>query len=166
MLNNIIARGKAWFSRVQSRSKRSHKWRQNASKKRLLTLREIVGNDDGETFARRLAYLRTVDPLIFEEWVLDAFQRHGWIVERGTRYSGDGGLDGKIYKNDQWAGVQCKRYKEGIKAAHIDDFSRVLAKNKLPKGYFVHTGRTPSGARHRKENVIILSGQELVKFLI
>ncbi len=113
-----------------------------------------------------MAYLRKIDPLVFEELVLDAFAKHGWTVQRGTRYAGDGGLDGKIYRDNHWIGVQCKRYKDAIKPAHVDDFARVLKINGMEEGYFVHTGRTPSGTRHRQGNVIILSGQELVDFLV
>jgi len=98
--------------------------------------------------------------------VLDAFQRRGWIVERGARYSGDGGLDGKIYRDRHWIGVQCKRYKGDIKPAHVEEFARVLQAKGISEGYFVHTGRTPADLRHRQGNVIILSGQELVNFLV
>ncbi|WP_414041545.1 restriction endonuclease [Acidithiobacillus sp. M4-SHS-6] len=165
MLNGIMARGRAWFSRVQSRKKRGHRRRQDAAGRRAMTITEIVGQDAQETFARRIAYLRKLDPLVFEELVLDAFQKRGWIVERNTRYSGDGGLDGKVYRDNHWIGIQCKRYRGAIQSAHVRLFARDLAKFGLYEGYFVHTGRTPQGIRHRYGNVILLSGRELVDFL-
>lgn len=172
---------RAWFSRFRSRRKRGHRYRQDAAVRRECTLSEIVGGDDGETFARRLAYLRKIDPLVFEELVLDAFQKKGWMVERGTRYSGDGGLDGKVYRDNHWIGIQCKRYRGAIQTAHVDQFARDLEKFGLCEGYFVHTGRTPKGTAHRQHlaggnlaggnlagggKVILLSGRELVNFLV
>ncbi|MGK9450311.1 restriction endonuclease [Acidithiobacillus caldus] len=133
--------------------------------RRAIRLREIVGEDAQETFARRMAYLRTLDPLMFEEMVLDAFQEKGWIVERNTRYTGDGGLDGKVFIDNRWCGIQCKRYKGAIQTAHVDQFARDLRKYGMQTGYFLHTGRTPSGIRHRHEGVTIVSGAELVDFL-
>jgi len=166
MLEKFIAYGRAWFSRIQSRRKRSHKWRQNATKKRLKNLQAIVGKDEAETFAKRIGYLRKIDPLLFEEWVLDAFAKQGYLVERGTRYSGDGGLDGKVFRDNRWFGIQCKRYKDAIKTAHLDDFARTLQENQMAEGFFVHTGRTPAGSRQRHANIRIISGQDLIQILL
>ncbi|MBU2764677.1 restriction endonuclease [Acidithiobacillus ferrivorans] len=166
MLNGWIARGRAWFSRIQSRQKRGHRRRQDAAGRRAITISEIIGKDAQETFARRIAYLRKIDPLIFEELVLDAFQKQGWLVQRNTQYSGDGGLDGRIFQKGTWWGIQCKRYKGAIQTAHVDLFARDLTRFGLTEGYFVHTGRTPAGTRYRQRCVIILSGRELVDFLL
>jgi len=166
MLSGMMARGHAWLSRVQSRRKRGHCRRQDAAKVRACTMAGIEGRDDQETFARRMAYLRKLDPLVFEEMVLDAFQKKGWIVERNTRYSGDGGLDGKVFRDHHWIGIQCKRYRGAIQSAHVDLFARDLARFGFTEGYFVHTGRTPAGTRHRQGNVMILSGRELMDFLL
>lgn len=166
MLSGILARGRAWVSRIQSRRKRGHRTRQDAAVRRAVRLADIVGQDTQETFARRIAYLRALDPLVFEEMVLDAFQKKGWIVERNTRYSGDGGLDGKVFMDNRWRGIQCKRYKGAIQSAHVDRFARDLQKFGFEQGYFVHTGRTPAGTKHRQGNVLILSGMELLDFLV
>lgn len=165
MLSGISARGRAWATRIQSRRKRSHRRRQDAAKRSGLRLVEIVGADNGETFARRMAYLRKLDPLVFEEMVLDAFARRGWVVERNCRYTGDGGLDGKVFQDGHWVGIQCKRYKGAIQSAHVDRFAADLQGFGLSAGYFVHTGRTPLGTKHRQGNVTILSGAELIEFL-
>jgi restriction system protein len=161
----ILARGRAWVTRIQSRRKRSHRFRQDAATKRAERLAEIVGSDSQETFASRMAYLRKLDPLVFEEMVLDAFERHGWVVERNCRYTGDGGLDGKVFQDGHWVGIQCKRYKGAIQSAHVDRFAADLQGFGLSAGYFVHTGRTPAGTKHRQGNVTILSGAELIAFL-
>ena len=166
MLNQWAAQCRGWFSHWKSRRKHSHRQRQDAAPRRALRLHEIRGATESETFARRIAYLRKIDPLVFEEMVLDAFQRQGLIVERGTRYSGDGGLDGKIFRDNHWIGIQCKRYKAGIKSEHVEQFERDLFRFGMTEGYFVHTGRTPSGVKHRRNNVIVLSGRPLLDFLI
>lgn len=165
MLSGILARGRAWVSRIQSRSRRGHRSRQDAAERRAVRLSEIVGSDAQETFARRIAYLRKLDPLVFEEMVLDAFARRGWVVERNCRYTGDGGLDGKVFQDGDWVGIQCKRYKGAIQSAHVDRFAADLRGFGLSKGYFVHTGRTPADTKHRQGNVTILSGAELIGFL-
>ena len=164
-LTGICARGRAWVSHIQSRRKRGHRRHQDAARRREITLLEIEGATPQETFARRIAYLRKIDPLTFEELVLDAFGRQGWIIERGSRYSGDGGLDGKVYRDGAWYGIQCKRYKGQIVTAHVRQFMQDLQKFGLERGFFVHTGRTPKIARNLESNVQILSGQSLIEFL-
>jgi len=166
-LYQIFVRGKAWFSRIQSRKKRSHKVRQDAAIRRLQTFQEIQGATESETFARRIGYLRKIDPLVFEEWTLDAFAKIGWTVMRNERYSGDGGIDGKIYHKDHgWCGIQCKRYKDAIKREHVEKFAKDLQSNGFSHGYFVHTGRTPSSVEKASPMVTIVSGQKLVDLLL
>jgi len=165
MLNHVLARGRAWFSRIQSRRKRSHRRRQDAAHVRAATFHNIHGESAQEIFARRIAYLRRLDPLVFEEMVLDAFQKKGWLVERNTRYTGDGGLDGKIFRNGTWYGIQCKRYKEAIKTDHVKHFCADLKKQNLEYGFFVHTGRTPKKAHEIDSQIEIFSGQKLIALL-
>lgn len=166
MFKNISATFHSWLSTRRSRQKRSHVIRQDAAQRRVLKLREILGNTAEETFAKRMAYMRKVDPLVFEEWVLDAFKRNGYKIERGERYSGDGGLDGKVYKDGRWHGIQCKRYKGPIQKAQVDLFMRDLQKFELERGFFVHTGRTPKTVQRHASTVTILSGAELLDFLM
>jgi restriction system protein len=160
-----MARGRAWFSRIQSRKKRGHRRRQDAAERRAVTISEIVGKDAQETFARRIAYLRKLDPLVFEEMVLDAFQQKGWLVERNTRYSGDGGIDGRIFRDGDWCGIQCKRYKNAIQTAHVQKFAEDLRRENLHHGFFVHTGRTPESVQRQSEIIKVISGQKLIQLL-
>ena len=160
-----MARGRAWFSRIQSRKKRGHRRRQDAAERRAVTISEIVGKDAQETFARRIAYLRKLDPLVFEEMVLDAFQQKGWLVERNTRYSGDGGIDGRIFRDGDWCGIQCKRYKNAIQTAHVQKFAEDLRRENLHHGFFVHTGRTPGSVQRQSEIIKVISGQKLIQLL-
>ncbi|MDA8378697.1 MAG: restriction endonuclease [Planctomycetia bacterium] len=165
MLSGWMARGRAWFSRIQSRKKRGHRRRQDAAERRAVTISEIVGQDAQETFARRIAYLRKLDPLVFEEMVLDAFQKKGWIVQRNTHYTGDGGIDGRIFRDGNWCGIQCKRYKGAIQTSHVQKFAEDLRNEKLNQGFFVHTGRTPGSVQRRPETIKLISGQKLIQLL-
>ncbi|MBU2755248.1 restriction endonuclease [Acidithiobacillus sp. CV18-2] len=166
IIGNFLVRCKAWVSRSRSRRKRSHRWRQDATAKRLDTLRNIRGSTDGETFARRIAYLRKIDPLVFEEWVIDAFQRRGWTALRNLHYTGDGGLDGRIFKDGFWYGIQCKRYKGAIARSHVEQFAQDLRKFDLAGGFFVHTGRTPGSVIRNMDTVQVISGRELLDLLL
>ncbi len=43
-------------------------------------------------FGQKIAYLRKIDPFVFEELLLEGFERRGFEVIRNRRYTGDGGL--------------------------------------------------------------------------
>jgi len=40
-----------------------------------------------------IAYLRKIDPYVFEELLLEALLSKGFKITRNKRYSGDGGID-------------------------------------------------------------------------
>lgn len=61
-------------------------------------LRTIRMFRDPAAAARSLAYLRHVDPLVFEEVVMSALEDAGLLVLRNRRYSGDGGVDGAAWE--------------------------------------------------------------------
>lgn len=166
MIRDLFARLRSWISVFRSRRKKAHRLRQKGALRRHSTLSSIEGDTPGETFARRLAYLRKIDPLVFEELVLDAFARQGWTIERGTRYSGDGGLDGKVYRNGEWFGIQCKRYQGAIHSEHVHLLASDLRKFGLQRGFFVHTGRTPKSKERYPAGIRLISGQRLIEFLL
>lgn len=112
---------------------------------------------------RKIAYMRKLDPFVFEELILEAFERHGHRVQRNQRYTGDGGIDGRVWLNGELHLIQAKRYAGHVSAAHIRDFGAVVQSYGC-KGLFVHTGRT--GAASRKavtgNHIRIISGQTLL----
>lgn len=115
----------------------------------------------------RLSYLRKINPFVFEELLLLAFARQGYRVKRNPRYSGDGGLDGQVWIDEQRFLIQAKRYSRAINPAHIADFSRLLRQQAV-SGFFIHTGRT--GMKSRTEakghtHLHIISGQKLLSLL-
>lgn len=94
-----------------------------------------------------LAYLRKIDPDVFEELVLELFEREGVPVLRNRSYSGDHGIDGHLWlPGTGLVLVQCKRYRAHIDRAHVADFARVMASRARQYGVFVHTGRTGEAA--------------------
>lgn len=116
---------------------------------------------------QRLAYLRKIDPLAFEELLLEAFERRGHVVRRNASYSGDGGLDGSVVIEGETYLLQAKRYGKHINRAHVAAFSAVLAARNC-SGIFIHTGRTGAGTKNvavTDPNLTIVSGQRLLDFL-
>lgn len=113
-----------------------------------------------------LAYLRKINPYVFEELVLDSFERHGFKAIRNERYSGDGGIDGKVMKGGETYLVQCKRYKGYVKPGHVEEFARICEAYG-GRGYFIHTGRTGRKSKNRAYYgaVEVVSGNKLIKLI-
>lgn len=117
--------------------------------------------------AQAFAYLRKVNPYSFEELVLDGFEKAGYKVKRNARYSGDGGLDGRVSKDGEEYLVQCKRYRGYISRQDVEDFSRVCTRE-CRRGFFVHTGKTGEGSRETAGafgNVNIISGGRMLSLV-
>jgi restriction system protein len=113
--------------------------------------------------AQALAYLRKIDPLLFEELTLSLLEQRGILVLRSKRYSGDGGLDGQFYWPGRgWSAIQCKRYGKAITPAHARAFAE-LCQKRFKGGMFVHTGRTGDSSQEALADpaLFILSGSDL-----
>ncbi|WP_197287905.1 restriction endonuclease [Achromobacter sp. 2789STDY5608633] len=136
-------------------------------RKRLQAQKAMAKINEFEHPGQRLAYLRKIDPFAFEELLLDAFERKGYEVRRNNRYTGDGGVDGVVFKDGRRYLIQAKRYAGHVQRAHIEQFCHLLdAKDCL--GFFCHTGKTGQAGKdlvkaHGKATV--LSGQRLLDFL-
>ncbi len=78
-----------------------------------------------ETPQDQFYYLRGLNAFVFEEMILTALKKHGFKIIRNKRYTGDGGIDGRAYKNDQHYLIQAKRYRKHINPA-IAIFSKCL----------------------------------------
>ncbi|MCC8534674.1 restriction endonuclease [Xanthomonas phaseoli] len=144
-----------------SARERRHRRRQDQARRVLEKINTIP------LMPQRLAYLRKIDPLTFEELLLEAFERRGYSVERNTHYTGDGGIDGAVVINDTRYLLQAKRYGKHINRAHIVAFAQLLEARGC-RGIFIHTGRTGAGARDLASinpNLTIISGQRLLDFL-
>lgn len=150
-----------WLFFLPRRCSGRHTRYQQQALRVLAKLPQLAG--DGQ----RLSYLRKINPYVFEELLLTAFERRGYRIQRNPRYSGDGGLDGQVWQGEQRYLVQAKRYARHVHAAHIAAFGR-LVRSEHCRGYFIHTGRTGAGCRaelKRFPEVELLSGQTLLALL-
>ena len=131
-------------------------------------LRTVRAFKEPRAGGRTLAYLRTIDPLVFEEVVMSALEDAGLPVLRGTHYSGDGGVDGAVWLPGRgWHAVQCKRYRHHVCLAHVCAFGDAIARGSYDGGLFVHTGRSgaalyPPMAAAR---IGLLSGDRLLRLV-
>jgi restriction system protein len=131
-------------------------------------LRAVRAFKEPDVGARCLAYLRAVDPLVFEEVVMSALEDAGLLVLRGRRYSGDGGVDGVVWLPDRgWFAVQSKRYRQHVCLAHVCAFGEVVAGGGYDGGLFVHTGRSGAALYERLDvaRIALLSGDRLLRLV-
>lgn len=116
---------------------------------------------------QRLAYLRKIDPYTFEELLLEVFERRGFKIQRNKRYSGDGGIDGKVWHDGELYFIQAKRYSNQINKRHVEDFIELIEVFQC-RGIFCHTGRTSNGSKSLVNNhpkILMLSGSRLLDFI-
>lgn len=144
----------------------SSRHRRNLVKsKSLINLLQKVRKESGDGAV--ISYLRKIDPYVYEEMILTAFERRGLLVKRGLQYSGDGGVDGMVKYRGEWYLIQAKRYQSHINPKHVKDFDAHLEKAGR-KGFFVHTGKTGSGSRESlsQGRSKIVSGSRMVDLLL
>lgn len=147
-----------WFVFVR-RSK--ERWRIRRSRKLLEKIRTF------DSPQRIYAYLRKVDPFVFEELLLTCFEERGLVIKRNKRYTGDGGSDGQVYFAGRMMHIQAKRYANHIKREHVAAFLR-LVQSERTKGIFIHTGRTGKASRTAfdSESIDCVSGSKLIALLL
>lgn len=118
----------------------AHRRRVAQSRRVLRVLRAFRGE---AVAGRCFCYLRQVEPAVFEEVVLSALEDAGLFVLRNRRYTGDGGIDGRVWVPGQgWHAVQIKRYGSHINSRHVEEFGAVVRGQGFGGGLFVHTGRS------------------------
>lgn len=141
-----------------------HRWRRRQA--RIMCL-QLQGVDRSQPPNLVYSRLRGMDPLAFEELLLECFERRGCKVARNHRYTGDGGVDGKIIiQGEVWL-VQAKRYAGAIRPEHVDAFAS-LCRSKRMRGLFIHTGRTGPQSQTilgRHAHIEILSGERLLALI-
>jgi restriction system protein len=114
-----------------------------------------------------IAYLRKIDPFVFEEMLLSVFKEIGYKIKRNKKYTGDGGTDGQVWINKKHHHIQAKRYVSYINKQHMIEFIQ-LNKEKKTKGLFIHTGKTGKETKLLAKNndIEIISGERLYNFII
>lgn len=147
----------AFFKRKKSK----HKLYIKQSKVLISSLKTL----DARQQFYRLRY--KTNPYVFEESVLTGLEMAGHKIERSQRYSGDGGIDGFCYINNERYLIQSKKYSGYIKLQHLKEFHQIcILKNS--KGIFVHSGKTGQHSRYYAYTsglVDIVSGERLLKLL-
>jgi restriction system protein len=116
--------------------------------------------------AQRMMYLKSVSPYVFEEMILTNLRKHGYLIKRNKKYSGDGGIDGRYKKSrfQGWRLIQAKCYSGSVSRQHLVEFEKVCTKNRT-RGIFIHTGRTPKHPGILKTSYVqIISGGKLLSF--
>jgi restriction system protein len=141
-----------------------HRWRRRQARAMALQL-----SGRGRLQPPQLLYarLRAMDPLAFEELLLECFERRGHGVVRNRRYTGDGGIDGQVMIEGEIWLIQAKRYADAIRPEHVAAFE-ALCRAKGRRGLFIHTGRTGPQSRvlvTGNARVAIVSGRSLLSLL-
>jgi len=140
----------------------------NRHERNIQTARKVIEKlESFEHDGARLSYLRKINPFVFEELVLSGFKTRGYKIKRNRRYTGDGGIDGRVKKDGRWYLVQSKRYSNSINPSHVLEFAGVIKKRKAHGGFFVHTGRTGEKSKELKPaNVEFISGDKLLSLIL
>ena len=149
--------------RLRWRLTGSHGWRWRSAKRVWKKMRS--GGFSGKAF---LSYLRKVDPFVFEELVLYSFRKAGYRIIRNARYTGDGGVDGRVIRDGMRYLLQMKRYSGFI---HLEDVQALdaLCRKKNRQGLFVHTGRVPDSVREYLaggSRVVMVDGARLYDLVV
>lgn len=134
-------------------------------KKRRIAKRVNIKIRDIENAPQVMSYLKQIDAYAFEELLLDAFKARGFKIIRNARYSGDGGVDGRVIIQGHTFFIQAKRYDGYIKPADVRALNE-LCKAHDTFGLFIHTGKTgPAAKGYNHDRIGIISGDSLVSFL-
>ena len=98
---------------------------------------------------------------------MSVFEEKGCKVIRNKRYTGDGGVDGRIIENGHLVLIQAKRYKSYVSREHIMNFRKLIEHSNSNKGYFIHTGKTGSDTLKNGSDgkLFIISGHKLIKLI-
>lgn len=142
----------------------THRWRRRQAR---IMCDQLQGRDRGQPRALIYARLRAMDPLAFEELVIEAFERRGHRVVRSRRYSGDGGVDGEVIVSGERLLLQMKRYRSAVRPEHVRDFAALCAAQRT-RGLFIHAGRTGGMSRTvvgEARHIEIVSGERLIDLL-
>ena len=118
-------------------------------------------------FPQKISYLRKIDPFVFEELLLHAFEDAGFEISRNAKYTGDGGIDGRFCVDGRKFLIQAKRYSSWVSTAHIHQLD-ALAKKDGSLAVFCHTGKTRKqtlDTYKAHERVMIISGERLVSLV-
>lgn len=122
-----------------------------------------------------LTSLKSIDPKIFEQVVVNLMEAMDYGIGKTTRYVADGGVDGIIDEDELGLSkiyLQAKRYSDGkVNEKEMRDFVGALATNNVNKGVFITTShfseKAISTANNARNHIIrLIDGPELSKLMI
>ncbi|GAB2856258.1 hypothetical protein GCM10027277_26080 [Pseudoduganella ginsengisoli] len=131
-------------------------------------LRKVRGFKEPGAGARCLAYLRRIDPLLFEEVIMSALEDAGLFVLRSQHYGGDGGGDGVVWIPGRgWCSVLCNRFRGQVHAADVRAIAWALAKSGYDGGLLVHSCLcvTALHAQLDTARIALLGGDRLLRLI-
>ena len=114
-----------------------------------------------------------MDPLEFEKLIADHYRRRGFRVEHvgtgGARSRYDGGIDLKLYRDDEYVIVQCKRH-TAMQVAHNDvhEFLGIMLTERATGAIFVNSGEYTAAALSKLQGIAnfqMIDGQQLRKMI-
>lgn len=104
----------------------------------------------------------------FEFLLSEYFKKQGYATEITGGGGADGGIDIKLYKNNQLYLVQCKHYKAWkVSVQIVREFFGILTAEKAVGGYVVTSGRFTKDAHSFAEgkNIHLVNGHDLIEML-
>ena len=120
-----------------------------------------------------LKKVETVDPIFFEQLILDLMEKLGYGKGKHVGKTGDGGIDGEIPQDAlglEKIFLQAKRHSSNISASQVRDFSGSLSGEKSSKGVFITTSDFTQKSRDyvakSSTSIILINGKELIKHMI
>lgn len=152
------------YKKLSTNQKQSHKWRYKSAVRAL----ELLRNFQNE--AQVVAYLRKLDPFVFEELLLVAISKNkNCKIIRNQKYTGDGGIDGKfiyLHNGKEYLYIiQAKRYSSYVKNQDVLEFAQKIKEEQVYRGLFIHTGRSGVGVRKNilySNSIELISGNKLI----
>ena len=122
---------------------------------------------------RYLEWLLTISPSMFEELVGQLIEAMGFFDVHVVGQTGDGGVDVRGKRRDEWGHVeevvvQVKRHAKSIGRPVIDQMVGVLARSKADRGIIVTSSDfTPQAlsAAKQHQHLRLVNGPQLVNFL-
>ncbi|HIP33646.1 MAG TPA: restriction endonuclease [Crocinitomix sp.] len=145
---------------LSKKKNKRHIYNINLSKKLLIKINSFSNS------GQKINYLRKINPFVFEELLLSAFEKKGYQIKRNKKYTGDGGVDGIVFKEKQKYLIQAKRYSSYINLSDLKKFEQLIIKKQC-KGFFIHTGKTGNKTytNFNSKIISIISGNKLIDLL-
>lgn len=122
-----------------------------------------------------LAKLKSVDPIRFEQIVLELMEKMNYGVGSMTKMSHDGGIDGIIDEDElglEKIYLQAKRYSENkVNEKEMQNFAGALGCSPVRKGVFITTSYFDEKAKEKARSVQgkvirLVDGDELTRLMI